>query len=1042
MFFYCHFTEEDVIIRSETIATNQDNLLPGYELTAWTPPLSATVELFQEASTTTVTSIPVDLTSQSAGAIVPESTEDHQETRGGIPSESALLVIMDTEISTESKEVAVDDIAWDTMEVATEVADAVTHKQFGGNTGADKTVPDTTEKETIHTVERDDKGDEILPEDPTDSEVMQGVTPRGEEPPSEVVAQEVLTEATVAVLTKPTIIPTIETVTVEEFGQVSPEPGPEAPSEVEEITDNSLDVTPKVTLTDDSLETPTEDSPKLIIEILPEAPDLGEAEIPEEPKGDIQNTPVEQPTEDVLEVSHDETKVSTEAPPTVFLVTDPEEDKLFIHVTPDQGSVLETETDIPSQASTLTTTDKIEAESSEHSGKDKAPEDKPALLTEVTSEPVLVILQDRKSQEVTPKSTAVEVEPTEKKMPEETVKEEEAVEEIGKSEEVVKVEIKHEEATVMSKDKATEAGVKAESSDVVTAKEELTVQTEDVTSAQEVMVETTKEKMPGKAEGATVAVEDTVDAPADVTTDTSEEPVEPVKTVDEITKEKEGGTNKVTEPIKGREEALHIPVEPIEKGKGVIETTVEEPAVETVQEPEPVEKTEDIEDITEPTEEPGQEVETVKETMTAKEDITEKTKPTREPAQELVEEIVKETEHTEEPAQEPDHVEDIVAETKPTAEPAQDVEFVEQKEPTEDPEFFQGRKPTGGNAQGTEAEVVPDEDKIKLDITTVDKTEEAAGGEPSEDSDEATSELFEEITEEEPGGEGTKPEVTEDIVIETFDRTPSESDEEITPVVVVVPEDTEGLFPGTEVEATLEPVIMVKLPEESELELPSDTTKESSTQVDQPSDEVTETARFPGIEGEITPEVLSETSQEVVTHTHPGMISEVDTPEEVTPEFPEEFSLEVALEKDSTTSEDSAQFTPAKVVPEVAPEEDHTPGKDSAQFAPAEVPSEEVEHISQDVTLENAGEIIKSPVEVSPEPPEEITPEVTAESTQGTTIEEVTPGTSLEVTTKYIVEYNNGNFPDLTEKPYGVDDNLLGNNGFGLEDEKETLVSK
>ncbi|XP_031733882.1 interphotoreceptor matrix proteoglycan 2-like isoform X1 [Anarrhichthys ocellatus] len=35
-----------------------------------------------------------------------------------------------------------------------------------------------------------------------------------------------------------------------------------------------------------------------------------------------------------------------------------------------------------------------------------------------------------------------------------------------------------------------------------------------------------------------------------------------------------------------------------------------------------------------------------------------------------------------------------------------------------------------------------------------------------------------------------------------------------------------------------------------------------------------------------------------------------------------------------------------------------------------------------------------------------------------------------EVTTKYVMEYNNGNFPDLTENPHAVDDHLLGNNDF------------
>lgn len=970
--------------------------MPKDDIPVWRPPLSATEGLAQEAHATTVTSIPVDSASKSAGAVVPESTEDHQETGGGIPSESPPLTFMDTEIPTELEEEAVDDIPGNTLEVA----DAVTHKHFGGNVGADKTVPDTTEKETVQTIEQDDKRDEIIPEDVdlTESEVPQ-VTPQGEEPPSEAVAQEVLTEATVAVLTTPMILPTLETVTVEAFGrEVSAEPGPEVPSEVlaegipettaevtlglevKDILDNSLDVNKKVILTDEILETPTEDSPELITETLPEAPDLVEAE---EPEGDTQKPPVEHLPDGVLEVSHDETKVSTEATQSVFFITNTEEDKIFIDVTPDRERVLDTETELPSHASIMTTTDTIEIDVSEHIEKDKEPEDKPTLSTEVTSEPLIVILHD----EVTPKSTDGEAEQTEKLFTEETVKEENAVETIGESEDKVR------EVTAAPEDKATEAAVEVvtietgevtEATDDETAKEEVKVQTEDVTSVQELLVETAEEKTPVRAEGTTIAVEDTVETLADVTAE--EEPVGPLQTFDEITKETEEGKSKaLKEPAEGRE-VPHVPVKTVEEGKGVIETSVEEPAVETAQEPEPVEKTEEIAEPSENDDgakdaELGQEVETG--TVPVK-DIIKQTKPT----------------------QDVELVEGIVKETKPTEEPAQDVEH---RDPTEEPESVES-----GPVQEAEPEVVPEEDKINLDVTSEKNSQETA--EAEQDSEETTPEFHGEMTEEEPGAEGTKPEVTEDIV-ETFDGTPSESDEEITPIVVAVPEDTEGLLPGTEIEPT--PELTSRLPEDSDLKLYSDTTKESTTQVVHPAGEVTETAHFSDVERKINPEIPTETAED-------------------TQESPEEFSPEIAPEKDSASSEDSTQFTPAKVVPEVAPEEDGPRGEDSAQFVPTEVPVE-VEHIPHDVALDNAGEILESPTEVSSE---EITPEVTAETTQGATIEEISPDTSVEVTTKYIVEYNNGNFPDLTEKPYDVDDNLLGNNGFGLDEEEENVVRK
>ncbi|XP_026217735.1 interphotoreceptor matrix proteoglycan 2 isoform X2 [Anabas testudineus] len=974
--------EEDVIIiSSETIAADQDNLLLGHEVTAWKPSLSAAED---SVHATTLTSIPVDSTYQSTDAVVPESTEDLQETKGDISSESPPFV-MYTDIPTGSEEVAVDDIPGNTMEVATEVAtDAATQQHFEYmNIGADKTVSDTA-GEAVHTSEQDDRTDEIFLEDVdlTYSKVTQEVTPRGEEPPSEAVAQEVLAEATVAVLTEPTIIPTIETVTVEGLGQeLSVEPGPEVlldilvegttkttvevtvGPEVDEILDNSLDVTPKVALTDEVLETTTEDSLELITEVLPDTL-LTEAAIFKKAEGDIQKPLVEQPSEGVVEVGHDETMVNTEVTQTVFVIRNGEKDKIFIHVTPDQESVLDTETEVPLQASIVTTIDKIEVDVSESFGKDKVPEDKPTMMTEV--EPLLVILQDDKSQEVTSKP------------------------------EVVKVEVKHEDVTAVSEDNTTEAAAELESSEV------LTIETGEITEA--VFDETSKEEL----------------------TVQTEEPVEHVETFDEIIKETEEEIGKaMEEPVKGSEEVHRVPVEPVGEKKEVKEVTEHVEHVEkTVQESEPEEKTEEIAELTLAD---GKGAQLAQEAKTLEEeDITEEPKPKEEPEGdvELMEEIVKETESTGEPAQEPKLGEENVLEIRPTAESAQDVE----REPTEEPES-KNQKPTGGTAQETEPEALPDEGKFNPDITLVDKTKEAA--DPSEDSEDAASEFSEEeLGFGEPGAEGTKP-VSEDVVIETFDGTPSESDEEITPVVVVVPEDTEGLLPGTEIEATPEPEIMMKPPEQSELELYSGTTKESTTQVAQPSGEVTETADFQHVDGEISPEIPRGTSQDFVTHAHPGAISEVEYPEEVTPESPEDFSPEIAFEKDSTLSEHRNQFTTEKVVPEVVPEEGGERGEDIAEFVLAEVPVE-VEPISQDVTLNSAGGILEST--------EEITPEVTAKSTQGTITDAVTPSTFLEVTGKYMVEYNNGNFPDLTETPHDVDDNLLGNNGFGLEDEGENSI--
>ncbi|XP_071335665.1 titin homolog [Trachinotus anak] len=973
--------ENVIFIGSETIATDQDNLPPGFEVTAWTPPLSATKESVEETPVTSFSEIPVDLTSAPAVAAVPTNTVDFQETGGGITSESPPSVITDAEIPTESEDGDVADMAEETLEVATEVVDSVTYMPVDGK--EDKTVPDITKEETVESAEEENKILDFIPEDVgvPDSEVIK-VTPKGEELLSEVVAKEVLTEAAVVALTKPATTPATEAVTMEALGQgVSPEPVtmgiPETTvavtvgREVEDITDSSLDVIPYITLTDEVLEEPTEDSPELITKTVPDAPDLVGAAILEEPEGDMHKA-LEHPSEAVVDISLDETEVSTEAIPTVFLITDPdseEEAEIFINVTPQQESVSD-ETEVPSQVSLLMTTDKIEVKLSEDITEDTTPEDKPTLMAEITSEPIVVTLQDdvdedtsHVTEEIPPNITAVEIETTEEDTPDQTVKEEVAVHATDKPEEEVKVEVKHEEAVVVTEVKSpdkvsTQTDVKKiETVTEETAEEEQAVQTENINVAQAEMVETAASE---EAEGATVTVEDTV-RPVDITKE--EEPVEtaietasvvegPVKTAD--TKE----TEKVTiepagEPAEGGEETSEAPIQPVEEERGEGIKTV----VETAQEPEPVEESVDIIETEEGAvkeAEPAQGVEPVEETKIDKD---------------------------KEPTKEPELLEDIGGEVRPTGEPAQEPESVD-----EIPEEI---KPTGGTTIEVEHEVVPDEDKTDLGITFVDKIQEAVGGEPSEDREEPTSEASEEITKEEDGfgepeAEVNEPEITEEVIPEI----PSESDEEITPVVVV-PEDTEGLLPGTEVEETPSPKVTVELPGE---EVPSETTQESTTQVVELSGEV----REPGY------------SPEVVTHTHPGTTSEVETTEEVTPESPEELA------------------------PEVPSEEDGAPSEDNLQVAP-------------DVTAEDAGKLMtEAPAEVPSQSSDEINPEsvvaVTAESTQGTAREEATPGTSLEVTTKYVVEYNNGNFPDLTEKPYDVEDNLLGNNGFGFEDEEENLI--
>ncbi|KAF1372030.1 hypothetical protein PFLUV_G00277260 [Perca fluviatilis] len=490
--------EEVTRPEEDAIPTDQNDLPAGFDVTAWTPLLLATEGSVQ---TTSLAEIRGNLTSEPADVSVPEDTKDIQKSGGGVTSETPLVI---TE-TLQSEGDDVEDFLEDIVEVSTKVSDSFTHKPFVvivEEVGEEKTAPEEAVGE-----------DEIILDlDVPDSEVVKEVTPQGEEPPSEIMAEEFLTEATIVAPTDPPSEPATEAATLGELGQeLSPEPvvtehTPETSvkvvegAELEEIPDESLDITPEVALT---FEEHTTDDPELV-----------EAEILEEPEA-------------VVVESQDETEVSTDATPTVFLITDSEEEEeIFINVTPEQESVSDMTTEAPSQAS-----DEIASDVSE----DVGAEDKPTLMSEVTSEPVVVILQDYGDGDTEEMSPDVEDDTTEME-----------------STEVITTK-----------------------TDVIEAEEDLAVETEDVTVAED-------EKLPQETEEATVTQEDTTEEPDEATIEEG-----PVKTVDDTTK---GGTVEATgEPAEGPE-VPEEPSEPVEK-EGA-DTT------ETAQEPELVEETVEVVDPT------------------------------------------------------------------------------------------------------------------------------------------------------------------------------------------------------------------------------------------------------------------------------------------------------------------------------------------------------------------------------------------------------------------------------------------------------------
>lgn len=172
------------------------------------------------------------------------------------------------------------------------------------------------------------------------------------------------------------------------------------------------------------------------------------------------------------------------------------------------------------------------------------------------------------------------------------------------------------------------------------------------------------------------------------------------------------------------------------------------------------------------------------------------------------------------------------------------------------------------------------------------------------------------------------------------------------------------------------------------------------------------------IESEVTPTV----SEELLLET----TSEETAPEETTPEesIPEETTPEESTREETNQAETSPEETTAEesIPEETTPKEETTPEEtNQAETTPEEITPEETipEEKPDSPSLSPAEEEdgLKESSSVSTEKPLEM----------------------VEQTTKYVVEYNNGNFPDPTEPNYDSDDNLLKNNGFRLDEDEESV---
>lgn len=890
------------------VAVDQDDLPPGFEGTAWTPTHSLSEESVQETPTTS-SDVHVVSTSEAPAASRPEDVGEIKGTGDGGVSDSPSLVDIGTQVPSEPEEVYGEDIAVD----AVEAADSVTHKPLDGI--------DEEEEENEIVPEGSKEDDTISPEvvGVPGSEVTEEATPHGEEPPSQTVAEEVFTEATMAILLRPTTVYPTEAGPLEDCPQdVSPTAGVKTEAavedvqetntegaeshEVEEPAGNSLDISTDVEV--------TEEEDTTVTETPPDAPESAETAVPGDAEGGAQMPPEERPSEADSEVSRDTIGVSTDTPPTVFLITSDDSEEAELEPVPDS------ETELPSQ---------VTARPSVMTLQDETHEDV-SFVTEATR-PATAVGVTEATVEDKPEEERILVEAAEK--PEEEVDAEEASVEEVESTTIITTETDVNEPTMTVSDSAEEE-----------------LKNEDAAVVESEVVDTDEEKLTEEPEEAIFTAEDATEPSVQLTTEVGE-------MLDETATEREESTEVPGEQTKDGEETTEAPVElEEEQAEGPTEETVEivEPPLETVK---------PTEALAEPQPEPTEETE-------------------------LIEESTNKAEHVET---------DVEEQREPSGEPVQEADVTKEVEEEE--------APIGGSPQ--EPEKVSQEDESDLDVMPSENIE-GATGEPSEDQEEAT--IVEIMTEDtgvsELETEATQPEVLEEATLETFDVTTPGSDEVITPIIAVVPEDTEGLLPETEVEELPEEEVKAQPPEDSELEVQPGTT-DVPPQVLEPIEEVSDSEDFGEVEEEAVPEIPSVGPQEVVTYAWTSTKVGAIEPDKVTQDgFPKGHVISV---------EDS-------VLQEV-------------EAVPLEAEGEDVEEIVTD-----------APVAATSESHREILPESTAETEPGTTMtapEEPTSMTPLKPTPKYIVEYNNGNFPDITESPYFVDD-LLGNNGFGL-DEDENSVS-
>ncbi|KAG7270784.1 hypothetical protein CRUP_007300 [Coryphaenoides rupestris] len=317
---------------------------------------------------------------------------------------------------------------------------------------------------------------------------------------------------------------------------------------------------------------------------------------------------------------------------------------------------------------------------------------------------------------------------------------------------------------------------------------------------------------------------------------------------------------------------------------------------------------------------------------------------------------------------------------------------------------------------------------------------------------------------------------------------PQVTEEEITPQIVVIPEDAEWVEPETTVEEKppepeedYSPKLLEHTAEETlrdifpkhvpsgdpikqdvsvnvtELITPSassiDVTSSDVTSEDVTSEDVTPSTPSKVTYTNITPKYVNPefvTSADITPSATSIDVISLDTSVYVTtvnvmPSPPSEVISGDVTSLDITSTE----ITSVDVTPSAPPEDVTSVDVNSTDVTFVDVtlsaPSRDVTSVdvssvdvrSTDITSTYVTSTDVTSIDVTPSAPSEGVTSVDVTSVDVPSVDVA----SIDVTPRYIVEHNNGNFPEPTMEQKELNQDLLGNNGFDLEEEPENMPS-